>query len=545
VGAFEEELLRGRERYAERSWSEADERLSRADAERELHGDDLERLATAAYMLGDSDRYLRLLERAHAAHLSRGDRPAALRCAFWAGLQSAQRGDVAHASGWLSRAERLLDDVGGDRPARGYLLLPRMFELESAGRLEAAASIPAEAAAIGERLGDRDLFALAVHAQGQMLVGAGRIAEGVRLLDEAMLVAAGGDLSPIVTGLVYCGVVLACRQAHELRRAREWTATLSRWCEAQPDLVAFSGRCLVHRAEIKQLEGSWEDALSEARRAEERSLAAGNEISAGEARYRRAEIHRLRGETAAAERGYRQASLLGREPQPGMALWRLAQGETAAAAAAIKRALAEANDAATCLELWPAAVEIAIAAGEIQEARADARELERLISADDPPALVATLSQVRGAVALSAEEPGAALSPLRRAAEIWHELRAPYELGRARELVGVACRALGDEDGARLELDAALETFERLGAEPDRARLGALINRSRADGHGLTDRERQVLRMIARGQTNRAIAEDLVLSERTIDRHVSNILAKLGVRSRAAATAYAYEHRLL
>ena len=544
MGASDEELRRGRERYAERAWADADDMLSRADAQHELGGADLERLATAAYMLGDGDRYLSLLERAHAAYLSHGDRASALRCAFWAGLQSAQRGDMAHASGWLSRAERLLDHTGDDRPARGYLLLPRMFELEAAGRLEAAASVAAEAAAIGERLGDRDLFALALHAQGHMLVGAGRMAEGVRLLDEAMLVAARGDLSPIITGLVYCGVVLACRQAHELRRAREWTAALSHWCEEQPDLVAFSGRCLVHRAEIKQLEGAWEEALSETRRAEERSLAAGNEVSAGEARYRRAEIHRLRGEYDAAEQGYREASLLGREPQPGMALWRLGRGETAAATAAVKRALAGASDVASCLELWPAAIEIAIAAGEFDEAHAAADELARLISPDDPPALVATLSHARGAVALAVGESGSALAPLRQAAETWKELHAPYELGRARELIGLACRGLADEDGARLELDAALQAFDRLGAKPDRARIVALVKRS-TDDNALTAREREVLRMVARGQTNRAIAEELVLSERTVDRHVSNILAKLGVPSRAAATAYAYEHRLL
>ena len=546
MGTAEDALELGRERHTEHAWREAHDLLERADHELELDAADLERLAIAAYMLGDETRYLELLERAHDVSLRAGDPADALRCAFWVGLQFAQRGEIAQAGAWLARAERLADDLGGEPPERGYLLLPRMFELESRGEFESAASTAGEAAAIGSRHGDPDLYALATHAQGQMLISGGQVRDGLALLDEAMLVAAREDLSPIVTGLVYCGVVLACRQAYELRRAREWTAALSRWCDEQPDLVAFSGRCLVHRAEIKQLEGAWDAALEETRRAEERSLAADKTAAAAVAAYRRAELHRLRGEDVAAEREYREAGLRGREPQPGMALWRLGRGERPAAVAAITRALAEAGDVPTRLQLLPAAVEIGLEGGSIDEARTACERLEELVDSGQCPSLDAVLDHARGSLALAAEDPGAALKHLRQAATIWQELDAPYELARTRELIGRGCRLLGDEDGAALELEAAHTIFERLGARPDLARLAALGDRTTSrGGHGLTQRELQVLRMVARGQTNRAIAADLVLSERTIDRHVSNIFAKLGVSSRAAATAYAYEHRLL
>ena len=385
MGTAEDDLELGRERHTEHAWREAHDLLERADHELELDAADLERLAIAAYMLGDETRYLELLERAHDVSLRAGDPADALRCAFWVGLQFAQRGEMAQAGAWLARAERLADDLGGEPPERGYLLLPRMFELESRGEFESAASTAGEAAAIGSRHRDPDLYALATHAQGQMLISGGRVRDGLALLDEAMLVAAREDLSPIVTGLVYCGVVLACRQAYELRRAREWTAALSRWCDEQPDLVAFSGRCLVHRAEIKQLEGAWDAAIEETRRAEERSLAADNTAAAGEAAYRRAELHRLRGEDVAAEREYREAGLRGREPQPGMALWRLGRGEKPAAVAAITRALAEAGDVPTRLQLLPAAVEIGLEAGNIDEARTACERLEELVGLRSVP----------------------------------------------------------------------------------------------------------------------------------------------------------------
>jgi DNA-binding CsgD family transcriptional regulator/tetratricopeptide (TPR) repeat protein len=540
------ELERGRASYARHAWRDAHDALSAADRAAGLDGDDLRRLATSAYMLGREDEYLALLERAHGAHLEAGESARAVRCAFWIGVSFAQRGDMARAGGWLGSAKRLLEQHGMEELERGYLLLPSVFEHEARGELELAARVAGEAVAIAARCGDRDLLALSAHMQGHMLVEDGRLKDGLALLDEAMVPAATGELSPIVTGIVYCGVILACRDAHEVGRAREWTDVLSRWCKRQPDLVAFTGRCLVHRAEIMQLGGAWSVALEEARRARERCLQGRNEAAAGEASYRQGEVHRLRGEDRAAEAAYRDASLRGREPQPGLALLRLAQGEREAALSMMRRALAESDQPSARLALLPACAEIALAAGGIDEARVASVELERLIDGEECEPLVATLAQVTGAIELAGGRAAMALPALRRAARTWQGLDAPYEVARARELAGLACRALGDEEGAALDLDAARATYERLGAAPDLVRIDALAPGGAArPAHGLTRRELEVLRLLATGETNRAIAAELVLSVRTVDRHVSNIFAKLGLSSRAAAASYAHEHRLL
>jgi DNA-binding CsgD family transcriptional regulator len=540
-----DELERGRRAYSAEAWTDAYESLSTADRSDPLGPWDLERLATCAYMLGREDEYLSILERAHRAHLDANDHVRAVRAAFWIGIQFAQRGEIARASGWLGRATRLVQSHP-DEVEQGYLLLPTIFEREARRELEEAARIAGDAVVIAERLGERDLFALAVHMQGHVLIEAGRLRDGLVLLDEAMVPAAAGELSPIVTGIVYCGVILACQLAQEVRRAGEWTAVLSSWCERQPDLVAFTGRCRVHRAEIMQLRGSWAEALVEAQRAHERCLLARNEGAAGEAAYRQGEIHRLRGDHEAAEWAFKEASRRGRLPQPGSALLRLTQGRRAAALASIQRAAAEAELPVERVALLPAFIEISLAAGRLEEARAALVEFERSIDARACPAHAASLAYARGAIALGSGDPSAALPVLRRAARAWQELEAPYDVGRARELVGLACRAVGDEEGAVLELEAARLTYGELGAASDLARLDAIDRGEVAQGaHGLTARELEVLRMVAAGRTNKAIAAELVLSVRTVDRHVSNIFAKLGVSSRASATTFAHGHGLI
>jgi DNA-binding CsgD family transcriptional regulator len=542
--ASETELESGREAYSKEAWPEAYEALSRADRQSPLAPVDLELLAGCAYMVGREAEYRELLERAHRAYVAAGDELAALRCAFWIGVTLASHGEIGRASGWLRRAQRLLDRQGQDRVERGYLLLPAVFEQEARGDWETAATTAGEAAAIAERFGDSDLFALASHTQGEILIRLGRFAEGLGLLDEAMVAVTAGELSPIVAGIVYCGVILACQEAHDIGRSREWTAALSKWCARQPDLVAFTGRCLVHRAEIMQLEGAFSDALEEARRAAERCLQGENPLAAGDAYYRQGEIHRVRGEFDAAEEAYRQASRLGREPQPGLALVRLAQGKADAAATTIRRVVDETAEPAKRAGFLPAYIEIMVAVDDIDAARAACRELESIADGHETGALGAQAAQAEGALELAAGDAAGALSSLRRAAETWQHLKAPYEAARARELAGLACRALGDDEGAALELDAARATYVKLGAAFDLARLRSRGDAT-ADTHGLTGREIEVLRHLAAGETNKAIAAELVLSERTVDRHVSNIFAKLNVSSRAAATAYAYEHQLL
>jgi DNA-binding NarL/FixJ family response regulator len=544
---FVSELESGREAYRRQAWRPANEALTAADRSAPLGASDLELLATSAYMLGREQEYREVLERAYRAHLDARAPLAAVRCAHWIAVSLASRGELGQAGGWLGRAERLLEREGSDCAERGYLLIPRVLELEADGDLEGAATTAGEAAAIGERFGDQDLFSLGCFAQGGALIGLGRLREGLALLDLAMVAVLAGEVSPVSSGIVYCGVILACEQAHELRRAREWTTALTQWCEGQPDLVAFTGRCLVHRAQIMRMDGSWEEAIEEARRAAERCLKGENPVAAGEAHYQRGEVHRLRGEHKAAEEAYREASGHGWEPQPGLALLRLAQGNGKAAETAIRRVISEAREPSKRASLLPGYVEILVAVGDLEEAEEGCDELDSIAGREEEPgALAAMAAHARGLVELTAERPEAALVALRRAAELWRRFRAPYESARARELIGLACRSLGDEDTAMLELEAARETFAGLGAATDLVRIegpGGLGNV--ADSHGLSKRELEVLRLLCAGETNREIANDLVVSIRTVDRHVSNIYAKLGVSSRAAATTYAHGHGLI
>ena len=415
-----------------------------------------------------------------------------------------------------------------------------------AGDYAAGRTAAAQAAAIGGRTGDADLVAFARYLQGRALVHDGEMDEGLALVDEAMVAVVAGELSPIVAGAVYCGVIETCQVLSELRRASEWTAALTTWCGTQPDMVTFTGQCLVHRAELLHLHGAWLEAVEEAKRALERFAHGADEFASGDAYYQQAEAYRVLGESAAAEDAYQQASRWGREPQPGLALLRLAQGKTDAAAAAIGRAVAETTDRLRRGKLLPAQVEIMLAAGEVQAALDAADELIQMAGAYSTPALRAMANHARGAVLLADGDAHAALVALRGAWQLWRELQAPYEAARVRVLVGLACRQLGDREAAAMEFDAARTVFAQLGAAPDLARVEALARSGAApNAQGLTERELQVLRLLATGKTNHAIANELVLSEKTVHRHVSNIFTKLHVSSRAAATAYAYEYHLL
>ncbi|HEX6025733.1 MAG TPA: LuxR C-terminal-related transcriptional regulator [Solirubrobacter sp.] len=523
----------GREAYAKRAWGEAYRRLSEADRTAPLGPDDLELLATSAFMVDREEEYRRHLERAHHAHLAAGDAGRAVLNAIWVGITLSLRGAPARASGWLARAQRLLDRERCDGVERGYLLLATARHLDVS-----AGPIAARAAEIGERFGDGDLVALALMEEGRALLRGGRVEDGLARLDEAMVSVEAGELSPIVVGLLYCSVLDGCWEVYALRHTQEWTTALARWCEQQPEMVAFAGWGMLHRAEILQLRGAWSDALEEAQRAGRRL----GDVAAGPSSYRRGEIHRLRGEFAAAEEAYREASVHAWEPQPGLALLRLAAGDGSAAASAIRRAVGEAADPAQRLALLEACVDIMLATGDIEAARDACDELAELSNGLARDMVDAIVAHAEGAVTLAEGDAQSALVALRRAGRAWRELEAPYDQARVRELIGLACRALGDDDTAALEREAARNAFVRLGAAPDLARLDAVAPNS---DHGLTPRELQVLRLVAAGHTNKAIAAELVVSERTVDRHVSNTFAKVGVGSRAAATAYAYEHGLV
>ncbi len=537
------ELERGRESYARSSWAAAYEALAKAEASEPLEAPDLELLATAAYMLGREDEWMRHFGDACGRHAESGNVRRAARCAFWIGMQLALRGQTGPATGWLGRAHRLLEGEP-DCVEHAYLQMPVALQREAEGDVDGAVETAAAAADSARRFGDPDLFPMALFAQGDVLVRHARVREGLALLDEAMVAVTAGDVHPIVTGIVYCGVILACEDVHELRRAREWTDALTRWCEDQTDLLAFTGRCSVHRAEILRLQGAWHDALAEAERADRRSQAVANQAAAAKAAYLCGDVRRLQGELAEAERAYRRASALGLEPQPGWALLRLAQGKTSAATSAIRRALAETSDPLRRASLLPASAEIMIAAGELEEARAACDELEQICADCDSELLRAQLAEMRGAIALAAGDASGALADLRSAFQAWQELEAPYEAARTRLLAGRACREVGDEDAFALELQAARETFEELGAAGDVAAVDALTG-AEAPPHGLSSRELEVLRLLASGLSNREIASELVISQHTVARHVQNIFRKLDVGSRSAAGAFAFEHDLV
>jgi DNA-binding CsgD family transcriptional regulator len=541
-----DELERGREAYAKRAWLDAYESLSRADAASRLEAADLELLATSAALVGERDAHHSLLERLHKLRLDAGEPEAAAKAAVLLGMNLVVAGEVGPAMGWFRRAERLIEYVGEDSVVPGYLLVPVAAQRMASADAEGAHRAASEAAAIAARFDEHDLFAAASHFAGSALIKVGRVDEGLELLDEAMVAVTSGEVSPFFAGVVYCGVIASCEEAFEPRRAHEWTNALTRWCEAQPQLVSFTGRCLAHRAGIKQLHGAWADALEEAVLARERSEQAMNRAATGQAYYQQAELRRLHGDFTAAEAAYRDASRFGREPQPGLALLRLAQGDADAAAGALRRALAETAEPLARAVLLPAYVEVALARDDVAEAASASAELDEIDARYGRRMLHAIAAQVRGAVELARGEPKAALRSLRSAWQVWEELDAPYEGGRVRILVGLACRALGDEDGAALEFEAARAVFGALEAAPELARVDALSGRAEsAETHGLSPRELEVLRLLASGRTNRDIAAELVVSEHTVARHVQNIFVKLEVSSRSAATAFAFAHGLV
>lgn len=456
-----------------------------------------------------------------------------------------QRGETAQGSGWLARAGTLVAQHGLDGAAQGYLLLPEGLMALGNGDLEGALDRFSEASERAQRFGDADLAALGAIGRGDALLRSGRVPAGMRRFDEAMVSVTAGETSPVVSGVVYCAVVDACQQTFDVRRAREWTAALERWCAGQPDLVPYRGQCLVHRAQILQVGGAWWEAMSEARRACER-LAKPPHPTIGMAHYELGELHRLRGELTDADAAYRRAHAAGRQPHPGLALLRLAEGRTDAAVVAIERALDEANDPVERTRLLPAAVEIMLAAERTVDARRAVDELAELAGPAATGMLDAIAGQARGAVLLAEGEPRSALEELHAACRAWHDIEVPYEVARTRVLIATACRAVGDTETADLEFDAARLAFERLGAAPALAHLDELVRPSPAERTlPVTARELEVLRQVAAGRTNREIAEELSISVRTVERHLGNIFTKLDVPNRAAATADAYARGLV
>jgi DNA-binding CsgD family transcriptional regulator len=534
-----------RDAYERMAWGDALARYRAVDEREALAPVDLERAARAADLIGRPAESAELWQRAVQEAERIGETEHAARCAGWLGMALMNQGDMAQAGGWFARARRLFEETGTDGPVAGLLLLPVALQALFGGDPATARPVFAEALEIGERFREVDLMALGRLGLGRSLLGLGSITEGFALLDEAMLSVTAGEVSPVVAGIVYCAVIEACNALLDLRRAREWTEALTRWCDSQPDLVPFRGHCLTHRADIMKMRGAWPDALGEVERACELLLEPPPQAAVGDALYDKAELHRLRGDFAEAEEAFRDASQWGRDPQPGLAQLRLAQGDVAAAEAAIRRVVSEKQDRVDRIRLLAAFVEIMLAVDDVAAARPATEELAEITASVGAPFLDATSAYAIGAVALADGDARAAISALRTAWTLWCELDTPYEAARARVLIGLACHELGDDDTATMELDLARRAFTQLGAVPDLARIDALrASGEPPDAAGLTGREVEVLELIAAGNTNRQVGEALFISEKTVARHVSNIFTKLGVSSRAAATAYAYTHGL-
>jgi DNA-binding CsgD family transcriptional regulator len=541
------DLEAGRAAYERHAWTEAYERLTAADAAAPLGPWDLERLAITSWLAGHADDMLATAARVHLEAVRAGETELAIRAARALGTVLLQRGEVAQGGGWLARAGRLVEESGYDGPEVGHVLIADGLRAQMSGDPRAALATFEQVAAYAVRFDDPDLAAFGRLGRGGSLIALGEVARGVALLDEAMTSVIAGEVTPIPAGTVYCAVIEACQELFDVRRAQEWTAALSRWLESEPEMLPFRGNCLVYRAEVMRLHGSWADASAEAMRARELMLRPPPVPAVGEAIYELAELDRLRGAYGPAEAGYREAGQWGRLPEPGHALLRLAQGDVTAAAVAIRRAQVEAvGDHVRARYLEPS-VEIALAAGDVVAAREAADRLAATGEALDAALLRAMALRADAAVRLAEGEVDAALGVLRRAWEAWTALDAPYEAARVRAITAAACRALGDRDGEALEIAAAREVFERLGAKPDIERLATMSQAASVASAlpgGLSEREIEVLRLLAAGLTNRAIAEALTISERTVDRHVSNIYTKLDISTRAAATAFAFEHGL-
>jgi len=509
---------------------------------------DLECLATAAYLVGEDGRAVTLWTRIHHECIDRGDIERAAYWGYWLSIVQLVHGEPAQANGWLARAQRL--DVRQEESAGpGYGdVVVGLLALGSGDLADAAARFAA-AVALAEQIHDPDLLALGLLGQGQAMILQREITEGAARLDEAMLGITAGKVSPVLAGIVYCAVILTCQRIFDLARAREWTRQLDLWCAAQPDLTPFRGECLVQRSQVLQSGGDWSGALDEAAKARDH-LAARSEAVVGRACYQQGELHRLRGEFEAAEQMFRDAGRYGCEPQPGASLLRLAVGEVDGAAAAIRRAAAAAADIpgprggpSRPMLLGPL-IEILLALGDVAGARKAADELAAIAAKMNAPYLVATSAHSDGAVLLAEGETQAAQARLREAWMLWQQLEMPYESACVRVLLGQVCRRLDDRETARMHFDAARAVFERLDAAPALAQLERLAADAESSG-ALTQREREVLALVAAGKSNRRIAAALAISEHTVARHISNIFDKLGVSSRTAATTYAHTHKLI
>lgn len=536
-----EDLRRARDAFERREWPEAFQGIVGLD-DTELKGADFSALGITAHLLGHRNDQVLAFQRAFQAYLDEGDLPGAARSGLWLSSVLWATGESAIANGWLARAERVLDELGRDVVERGYLIERLTFRHIMTGEFAEAMAMAPQIADYGRRFDDTDLTAMGLHTQARLDIYSGKVADGVRLLDEAMVLVIAGEVSPVFSGVVYCSAIEACQEISDLTRVSEWTHALSTWCDAQPGMVAFTGQRAVHRGQLMRFHGAYTDAIAELEHAAQRYEEIGGSPAAGQAHYERGEVHRLRGDYDSAETAYDEAAGYGHCAQPGRALLWLARGRYEPAVAAIRRVLAERTDPVHRAQVLPAAIEILTSANHPEIAPL-VEELGQLGREFGGIALQAAAAYAEAMLAQATGETEQALNCARRATETWGRLDAPHEAARSRVLIGRELRALGDEESAIAEFTAARHTFATLGARPAEREVAALLDEKPAPG-GLSPREIEVLRLVAAGRSNPEIASQLVLSEKTVARHLSNIFNKLDVHSRTAAAVFAYKHHL-
>ncbi len=534
------ELLAAREAYDRGDWADAVQGLRGKGG---LGADDTLALATSAYLMGNVDEAIRALQGGYQDMIKNGDSLGAVRFGFWLALILNVRGDVAIGTGWVARGQRLLENEPADLPERAYLLIHDFFQYLERGDVATAFETAGRVVELARRFGNDDLVALGLMCQGRVRIYSGQVREGLAVLDEAMVGISAGEASPIIAGMVYCSMIEACQEVSDFSRAASWTSALTRWCDTQPGLVPYTGQCSLHRGQIMRLHGAYDEALGEFARAQRRYRLEGTTAPAALALTEQGDVLRIQGKLDEAEDCYRQSAELGYEPQPGLALCWLARGRTPAAVSAMRRLLAETQGPVGRSRMLPGGVHVMVAAALIDEAREHADELAEIASLFGNPAVRAMAAYARANVELASGQVAEALGQARESTRLWSDIGSPYEAARARVLVARALREPGDEDSATGELAVAGRAFAEVGATPAAQEVDKLLGRARPGG--LTEREIEVLRLVAEGKSNYEIARVLVLSQKTVERHLSNIFSKLDVSSRTAAAAYAHDHGLM
>lgn len=537
-------LEQGRDAFRRKEWATACELLSAVYNESHPEPGDLEQLATASYLTGTD--CIETWSLAHQEYLNKNNPAKAAYCAFWAGMILFNQGEAAQGGGWITRANRLMIEYKQHCAEKGFLLIPEALEHLRNKEADKAFELFKKAGNIGVQFSNMDLLTLSRLGRGQTFIHQERFAEGRKLMDEAMVAVVAEEASPIVAGIVYCAVIDTCRKIYDLNRAREWTSAFSRWCDTQPDLIPYRGQCLVRRAEIMQMHGEWPEAMAEVQKASELAHIS-SPPAAGDTMYCKAELLRLQGYFLKAEEAYRQTNHLGRKPQPGLALLRLAQDKKEAAASFIRTVEKESRNPLNRSRILPAFIEIMLEMDDTSAAEPAVRELTLIADEFQSPYLQAIAARAQGHLFLVNDSPRQALDKLLYAWSLLKRMKASYESARTRVLIGLTYLELNDKETAEMELDAARWVFQRIHASHDFALVDLLLSQQskKRDPFDLTPRENEVLCCLATGKTNREIASDLFISKRTVDRHVSNILAKLNLPSRAAATAFAFEHKII